>query len=254
MCTLFRRLSIAAALVVLTGTAACDDLLGNDSPADVPSVRVLSEFVAPGTAIGLRLTNASAATWGFNDCSSPRLQVRQGDAWVDGPESLASCTRELDTIRGGGTVIEEYYVPLGLADGTYRLRYRFSRDDVEAFAESNAFVVSSAAVIMLEALATSVDDGAMMPMRLTNLSDATWGYNLCSNGRFQRNVNDAWQDAGEPFMMCADYLALLEARAVRTIDVPVWGGLPTGVYRYRLAFVGSGGEPRVAFSGAFLIR
>lgn len=254
MRTLPRRLSIAVALVVLSGTAACDDLLGNDSPADVPSVRVLSEFVAPGTVVNLRLTNASAATWGFNDCSSPRLQIRQGDEWVEGPESLAGCTRELSTIRGGGTTTVEYFVPIGLADGMYRLRYRFSRDAVEAFAESNAFEVSSAAVIMLEALAASVDDGAVLPMRLTNLSDATWGYNICSNGRFQRNVNDAWVDAGEPFMMCADYLALLGARAVRTIDVPVWVGLPTGVYRFRLSFVGTGGEPRVAFSGAFLIR
>lgn len=254
MRTRSRRLLLAVALVLASGTVACDDLLGNESPADVPSVRVLSEVVAPGTPVGLRLTNASATTWGFNDCSSPRLQVRQGDAWVDGPESLASCTRELDTIRGGGTVTVEYYVPLGLADGTYRLRYRFSRDDVEAFAESNAFAVFGAAVIMLEALATSVDDGADIPMRLTNLSDATWGYNICSNGRFQRNVNDAWVDAGEPFILCSDYLALLGARAVRTIDVPVWAGLPIGVYRYRLAFVGSGGEPRVAFSGSFLIR
>jgi hypothetical protein len=254
MRTLSRRLSIAAALVVLSGTAACDDLLGNDSPADIPAVRVLSEYVAPGTAVLLRLTNASATTWGFNDCSSPRLQVRAGTEWVDGPESLAGCTRELSTIRGGGAATVEYYVPVGLADGTYRLRYRFSRDDVEAFAMSNAFEVSSAAVIMLEALAASVDDGAMVQMRLTNLSDATWGYNVCSTGRFERNVNDVWVDAGEPFMLCADYLALLEAHAVRTIDVPVWAGLPTGVYRFRLRFTGSAGESRVAFSGAFLIR
>lgn len=250
----FRRLLLAAALVFASGTAACDDLLGNDSPADVPSVRVLSELVAPGSAVNLQLTNASATTWGFNDCSSPRLQIRQGNEWVDGPESLALCTRELDTILGGRTATVVYNVPIGLADGTYRLRFRFSRDGVEAFAESNAFAVFGAAVIRLEALATSVDDGAVIPMRLTNLSDATWGYNVCSNGRFQRNVNDVWEDAGEPFMLCAEYLALLEARAVRTIDVPVWGGLPTGVYRFRLAFSSTGGESRVAFSGAFLIR
>lgn len=142
------RLVLVPLLALAAATSACDDLLGNDSPADAPSVQLTADLVAPGTEVELRLTNRSATSWGYNVCLSARLQVRQGADWVDGPEPLVACTLELTTIRGGRTAIERYFVPVGLADGTYRLRFRFIRDEgAEAFVLSNVFEVSSAPTI-----------------------------------------------------------------------------------------------------------
>ena len=51
------------ALLVATAALGCDNALGNDSPADTPLVRVLASTVVAATAVEIRLTNASSASW-----------------------------------------------------------------------------------------------------------------------------------------------------------------------------------------------
>ncbi len=131
------------ALLVATAALGCDNALGNDSPADTPLVRVLASTVVAATAVEIRLTNASSASWGYNPCSSPRLQRREGDAWLDQPDPLILwCTADVYMLRAGAVHTVTYGAPIGLAAGTYRLRYRFlRRDGVEVLPVSNVFVV-----------------------------------------------------------------------------------------------------------------
>lgn len=134
-----RRALVALLLTVASG---CDNALGNNAPADLPLVRVLADAVAPATDVELRLTNASAATWGYNTCSSPRLQKREGSAWVDQPDPLILCTADITALGAGVVRTVTYGAPIGLAAGTYRLRYRFVRNDgLVAFALANEFGV-----------------------------------------------------------------------------------------------------------------
>ncbi|MCE9637562.1 MAG: hypothetical protein K8T90_17825 [Planctomycetes bacterium] len=135
------RLALMALLLVATASG-CDNALGNDGPADLPLVRVLADSVVPAASVEIRLTNASAATWGYNTCSSPRLQKREGNAWVDQPDPLILCTADITALGAGVVRTVTYGAPIGLAAGTYRLRYRFVRNDgVVAFALANEFVV-----------------------------------------------------------------------------------------------------------------
>ena len=135
------RLALIA-LILVTAAFGCDNALGNDAPAALPLVRVLADAVEPATDVELRLTNASAATWGYNTCSSPRLEQRVGDAWVLQPDSLIACTADITTLGAGVVRTVTFGAPTGLAAGTYRLRYRFIRNDgFVAFALANRFLV-----------------------------------------------------------------------------------------------------------------
>lgn len=130
------------ALLFVTATTGCDNALGNESPADSPLVRVLVDAVAPATDVEIRLTNASATSWGYNTCSSPRLQKREGAAWMDQPDPLIFCTNDVSALGAGVVRTVTYGAPPGLVSGSYRLRYRFVRNDgVVAWPRSNEFVV-----------------------------------------------------------------------------------------------------------------
>lgn len=136
------RRTLLPALLLAVSTGACDRALGNDQPADAPAVEVLSATATPGTLLQLRLTNASATSWSYNTCASPRLQRRVVDTWVDGPESFIICDASLTTLGAGMTLEVPYSVPAGLAPGRYRLRYDFGRGDgAVARPYTNSFVV-----------------------------------------------------------------------------------------------------------------
>jgi hypothetical protein len=134
-----RALLLLATVMLIAG---CDRVLGNDAPADAPLVQMLQTDLAAPTPIDVRLTNASAARWGYNPCSSPRLEKREGDAWVFQPDPLILCTADVFTLGAGAEDMVLYSPPLGTTSGTYRVRYRFLRADaVEVFSISNEFVV-----------------------------------------------------------------------------------------------------------------
>jgi hypothetical protein len=132
------------ALLLAAGltTASCGSSVGLDGPQDAPLVEVLTASVAAGMPVALRMRNASSTAWGYNGCSSPRLQRRAGDAWVDAPESLALCTLELTALGPGAIRNVTVEVPIGYDAGLYRIGYRFIRSDgVEAFAVTGSFTV-----------------------------------------------------------------------------------------------------------------
>ena len=133
---------VRRAMMLVAATSGCDNALGNDAPADLPLVQVLADAVAPATEIEIRLSNASAATWGYNTCSSPRLQKREANAWVDQPDPLVLCTADITALGAGVVRTVTYGAPVGLAAGTYRVRYRFVRNDgLVAFSLANEFAV-----------------------------------------------------------------------------------------------------------------
>lgn len=134
--------TLVSALLLVTTVTACDRALGNDQLADAPAVVVLSATATPGALLQLRLTNASATAWSYNACSSPHLQHREADTWVDGPAPLMFCDASLSTLGAGVTMEVPYRVPDGLASGRYRLRYDFGRSQgTVARPFTNSFVV-----------------------------------------------------------------------------------------------------------------
>ena len=68
-------------------------------------MRIVADAVSAATDVEIRLTNASAASWGYNPCSSPHLQKREGDAWVDQGVLLIICTMELHLLGAGVEVL-----------------------------------------------------------------------------------------------------------------------------------------------------
>jgi hypothetical protein len=137
-----RRRRFALLLAAGLTTASCGTSVGLDGPQDAPLVEVLTASVAAGMPVSLRMRNASSTDWGYNGCASPRLQRRDGDAWVDAPEPLILCTLELTGLAAGATRDVSVEVPLGYDAGLYRIRYRFIRSDgVEAFPVTGSFTV-----------------------------------------------------------------------------------------------------------------
>lgn len=137
-----RHFAAALPLLLAATLVGCDAAVGPAASVDPPSVQVMAAVVVPATNVNLLLTNSSTADWGYNGCDSPRLQRREGDTWVDGPQPLINCTRELSILSAGVARTVAYAVPVGLAPATYRLRYRFIRGaGIEVLPETNSFVV-----------------------------------------------------------------------------------------------------------------
>jgi len=137
-----RHLVAALPLLFVTTLVGCDAALGVDAPVDAPSVQVMASVVVPATNVNVLLTNSSTANWGYNGCSSPQLQRREGDTWVDGPQPFIACTAELSILSAGAARTVAYAVPVGLAPATYRLSYRFIRGEgIEVLPVTNSFVV-----------------------------------------------------------------------------------------------------------------
>jgi hypothetical protein len=123
--------------------AACDSGLGPDDTLDSPLVEVTTTTVAPGAIVELLARNASATSWYYNTCSSPRLQRREGDAWIDTPDPLILCAPDQLRLDGGEQVTIGVGVPAGVPAGTYRIRFRVARrDGVEVSPSTNTFTVA----------------------------------------------------------------------------------------------------------------
>lgn len=131
-------------LLALAATVtACDSGLGPGDTLDSPIVAVATTTVAPGALVELRARNASATSWYYNTCSSPRLQRREGDAWIDTPDPLILCAPDQLRLDGGDQVTIGVGVPAGVPAGTYRIRFRVARrDGVEVAPATNTFAVA----------------------------------------------------------------------------------------------------------------
>ncbi|MBK7907782.1 MAG: hypothetical protein IPJ78_14660 [Gemmatimonadetes bacterium] len=137
----FRRSVLLCTLAATV--AACDSGLGPDDTLDSPLVEVTTTTVAPGAIVELLARNASATSWYYNTCSSPRLQRREGDAWIDTPDPLLLCAPDQLRLDGGEQVTIGVGVPAGVVAGTYRIRFRVARrDGVEVSPSTNTFTVA----------------------------------------------------------------------------------------------------------------
>lgn len=136
------RLLSTAAIALASTISACDSSLAPGETLDAPIVDVSTATVNPGAIVDMRTRNVSASSWYFNVCSSPRLQRREGDAWVNAPDPLILCTTEVETLRAGQDLTIGVGVPIGSAAGTYRIVFRIARrDGVEAAPTTNTFEV-----------------------------------------------------------------------------------------------------------------
>lgn len=137
-----RVLTLVPALVLFGGLAACDTGLGPGETLDSPIVSVAVESVTPGAIVDMEARNLSATSWRYNACWGPLLQRREDEAWIDAPDPLMLCAAEQDTLRGGSTRMLGVAVPIGAVAGTYRIRFRVTREDgAEAAPTTNTFVV-----------------------------------------------------------------------------------------------------------------
>lgn len=92
-------------------------LLGSE--ADV-RLRLEADAFEPGTPVTLILEHHGGLHVGYNLCSR-RLERRTAGAWTS-VGVLRLCTAHLDLLEAGGTVARDRTLPLGLTDGTYRMR------------------------------------------------------------------------------------------------------------------------------------
>jgi hypothetical protein len=73
-----------------------------------------------GDPVALTIVNQEDRQFGYNPCTRT-LQVREGAAWVEGPESFRMCSREISYLGTGATVLDTADLDLGLLPGEYRL-------------------------------------------------------------------------------------------------------------------------------------
>lgn len=136
------RTALLPALALTASLAACDSSLSPGETLDTPLVTVATASVSPGAIVQFRARNLAATIWYYNACSSPRLQRREGDVWVDAPDPLMLCSADVQRLNGGETVDIGVGVPMGYEIGTYRIVFRISRlDGVDAAPTTNTFEV-----------------------------------------------------------------------------------------------------------------
>lgn len=140
--SLHRSPLFAVTLAITLTVAACDSGLGPDETLDSPLVAVNVTTVAPGAIVDLVARNLSATSWYYNTCSSPRLQRREGETWVDAPDPLILCAPDQLRLDGGERVTIGVGIPMGVPVGSYRIRFRVARrDGVEVAPTTNTFTV-----------------------------------------------------------------------------------------------------------------
>lgn len=134
-----RTLLSAAAAALIAG---CDSTNSVTGPADEPLVQVLVASASAGATVPLRVSNASASTWHYNACASPKLERREGDGWVEAPLPLILCTADIQSLSAGRSETVTVLVPAGYVEGTYRIRFSVLRSDgTPAEPVSNTFTV-----------------------------------------------------------------------------------------------------------------
>lgn len=138
-----RRLAVsfvAVAAILLTGAACGESVL---SPTDgEPIVQVLVPTATAGSMVDVRLENPTRTDWGYNLCSTARLEMLLNNRWTAMPQPLQLCAAVVNSLDSGKTVESSVYVPLGYAPGRYRVKVTFWRAIGEPVsAVSGAFTV-----------------------------------------------------------------------------------------------------------------
>lgn len=115
-------------VAVAIAAAACDSSVTVPRAPDLvidPSLRAetLSDVVAPGAAVGVRLINGGPTEYGYNLCGRS-VERLSGDAWVELPPDLRICTAHLDHLEAGETDQGFADVRADAGPATYRFVFR----------------------------------------------------------------------------------------------------------------------------------
>ncbi len=107
---------------------------------------------------------------------------------------------------------------------------------------------------LVDVAADAVDAGAIVDMRVRNLSASSWYFNACSSPRLQRRVDGEWVDAPNPLILCTADLELLRGGQEVTIGVGVPMGHEPGTYRIRFRIARRDGVEVAPATNTFLVQ
>lgn len=118
-------LAPVVAAILLAGSACGESVL---SPVDgEPVVQVLTPTATAGSMVDVRLENPTRTDWGYNLCSTARLEILINNRWQSTPEPLRICAAVLNSLDAGASIESSVHVPLGYEAGTYRVKVTFWR-------------------------------------------------------------------------------------------------------------------------------
>lgn len=124
--SLRRAVSFAVVAATLWAGAACGESVLASVDGE-PVVQVLTTSATAGSMVDVRLENPTRTDWGYNLCSTARLEMLLNNRWTGMPEPLQVCAEVLNSLDAGKSVQSAVHVPLGYQPGTYRVRVTFWR-------------------------------------------------------------------------------------------------------------------------------
>jgi hypothetical protein len=111
---------IAAVSLIATGCASLRPY--DPGPGKRVAADVAQSAFAPGESVNVTIANLSEVPLFYPDgfCKT-ELQRRDGNSWVTVSDPIAGCPANHDFLDPGQTVVHEYRLPNGIAEGIYRL-------------------------------------------------------------------------------------------------------------------------------------
>ena len=145
----FRRANLGLIAAVTLIASGCASLRPYDpGPGKRVAADVAQNAFAPGEPVNVTISNLSEVPLFYPDgfCKT-ELQRRDGNSWVTVSEPAAGCAAADDFLDPGQTVVHEYRLPAGIAEGFYRLAISTPRPEEQTHPEpellTSAFRVAS---------------------------------------------------------------------------------------------------------------
>lgn len=146
MITTAMRSTVAALLAMGAAACATNPPVADpgDSRMEGVTVSTTASSYTPGSRVGLRITNNTSSTLGYNACTRTLEHETNGN-WNPIPEPNRMCTMQITLIEPGQTRSDATDLPNSLPVGTYRIVISMSRQEPGAsgaiMARSNSFTV-----------------------------------------------------------------------------------------------------------------
>ena len=119
----FGRANLGVIAAVTLIASGCASLRPYDpGPGKRVAADVVQSAFAPGEPVNVTISNLSEVPLFYPDsfCKT-ELQRRDGNAWVTVSDPAAGCAAAHDFLDPGQTVVHQYRLPAGIAEGLYRL-------------------------------------------------------------------------------------------------------------------------------------